>query len=99
MLPVLFAIWCVLGYLGGRLAARRGYPPRAGIILGIMLGPVALLVATVLLPYTSSGREQRRLEQAMDAEIAESMKPKACPGCGREVTAATRFCPRCNYRF
>jgi hypothetical protein len=99
MLPVQIAVWCFLGYLGGKLAARRGYPPRLGIILGIVLGPFALLIAALILPYTAAGRQQLDMEMAMDAEIAESMKPKNCPECGREVTMAARFCPRCNYRF
>jgi len=66
------AIWLSLGYLGGMLAARKGYNPRLGILAGLVGGPVALMVGLIM-PYTDQGLEQDRLERDLQDEAAEYM--------------------------
>src|SRR5262245_61295720 len=50
------ALWIVLGIVGGRIFARKGYPPLVGVLLGIGGGPFGLLVA-LSAPYTRAGSE------------------------------------------
>lgn len=91
-------MWCALGYAGGWIAARKGYPPRLGIVLAIIFGPIAL-VFCALLPATKEGREQLELEREIRADNAEFAVRRNCPKCGREVSARAPACPRCDHRF
>ena len=61
MLVVRVLIWCVLGYVGGRIAARKGYPPKSGMAVGVLFGPIGLVAAAVL-PRTRQAPEQARFE-------------------------------------
>ncbi len=90
--------WAILGYIGGRLFAKKGYSPKAGILIGIVLGPIAL-IACALLPMSVSGREQAELEKEIALEAAQARRTKDCPHCRKTVSAVARFCPRCNLRF
>ena len=91
-------LWIVLGLLGGFIAAHKGYQPVIGILVGIIFGPLGLVVAA-LLPATEEGRRQSELERETQIEIAQSRATKPCPQCGRENAATTPICPRCNLRL
>ena len=91
-------IWIALGYAGGWIAARKGYPPRLGIAIAIFLGPVALLIGW-LLPPTSTAQEEDELEKQISREIADKDRMKQCPDCKRDVAYHCRICPRCEHRF
>ena len=41
-------VWCVCGYIAGRLAAGKGYPPNTSVALGILFGPIGLIAALIL---------------------------------------------------
>jgi len=88
-------LWCVLGYVGGTIAARKGYPPRLGVLVGIIFGPITLCVCQ-LLPATKKGREHAEIERELHADSAERLN---CANCGREVSARAPACPRCDHRF
>ena len=90
--------WVILGYLGGLIFARKGYPPRLGIILGIVLGPIGLVVFAML-PMTGEGARQSRLDDEIELQERINARLKDCPQCKRTVGFSSRFCPRCNYRF
>lgn len=98
MIAVQILVWCALGYAGGWIAARKGYSPRVGVIVAILLGPIALVVGA-LLPRTREGRKQAELERQLDADAAEFSQRKTCPKCGREVSVRAPVCPRCEHRF
>lgn len=91
-------IWCLLGYLGGWIAARKGYPPRMGVIIAIIFGPIALIVGAIL-PMTEAGREQAETERQINQENIYHDRLKPCPACGREVSLKCPVCPRCEHRF
>lgn len=80
-------VWLLLGYVGGWIFAKKGYPPKLGIVIGILLGPIAIALCAVL-PRTREGREQAALERS-----------KRCPICDRELGVSARVCPRCEHRF
>jgi len=54
-------IWLGLGYLGGRMAARKGYAPHYGYLSALIFGPLSLIVVA-LVPQTEEGRFQAKLE-------------------------------------
>lgn len=76
-------IWCALGYAGGWIAARKGYPPFLGAVVGVLIGPIGLVVGA-LLPRTKEGREQAKLDRELAVEAAALNKRQNCPSCGRE---------------
>jgi hypothetical protein len=61
--------YAVLGLIGGYIAAHKGYPPVWGILAGILIGPVALVIA-LCLPATSEAREQAALQRKTGEELA-----------------------------
>lgn len=95
---VQIAVWCALGFAGGWIAARKGYPPNMGILLAILFGPIALVVCA-LLPLSEAGQEQAEIERQIYQDSVGQDRLKHCPTCGREVAFSSRVCPRCEYRF
>lgn len=91
-------VWCALGYAGGWLAARKGYPPRLGVVAGVLGGPIALVVC-LLLPRTKAGHALAKMERELAAETQEFGQRHKCPSCGREVSVRAPSCPRCDHRF
>ena len=81
------------------MAAKRGYSPRKGIVLGILLGPIALVGAALLLPRTAAGREQLELENKLKVETSQYSQRQDCPKCGRDVSVMAYICPRCGHHF
>ena len=98
MLAAKIIIWCVLGYCGGWLFAKKGYSPTIGMAVGILLGPIALAICAIL-PRSREGREQAALEKRIAIETATQNSLKRCPQCGRDLAFSARVCPRCEHRF
>lgn len=98
MLLFQILLWCAFGYAGGWIAARKGYPPRMGVIVGIIFGPIALVVCA-LLPMTEAGLEQAEIERQIHKENVNKDRLKRCPNCGRDVAFTCRVYPRCQHRF
>lgn len=90
--------WILLGYLGGRIAAKKGYLPGLGVLIAIVLGPIAL-IATLFLPKTKAGREQAEFERELNEEGRIYDRKKNCPKCDRELSLMTKICPNCEHRF
>ena len=90
--------WLLLGYVGGWIFAKKGYPPKLGIVIGIFLGPMAIALCAVL-PRTREGHEQAALEREINLEIAKNIGSKRCPKCDRELGISARVCPRCEHRI
>ncbi len=88
-------IWCALGYAGGWIAARKGYPPFLGAVVGAFFGPIGLVVAA-LLPRTKEGREQAKLDRELAAEATAFNARQNCPSCGREISTRARVCGLCG---
>jgi len=83
--------WIVMGLLGGRILAHKGYDPKYGIVLGL-LGVIGLFVA-LLLPLTDSGKELEQLEY----DIIHGPKRANCPDCGKQIKYGSAVCPHCQY--
>ncbi len=91
-------IWVAVGLIGGRIFARKGYPPIAGVFGGLMCGPIGLLVAACL-PRTAEASRQADMEFATRRELAKASVTRPCPNCGRMNSVATPVCARCDHRF
>jgi hypothetical protein len=104
LLPQLL-LCCALGYAGGRLVARRGYPPIIGIMAGALSGGAPLILAPVtfailaLLPRTAEARRLAQLDRETDFEASSDSRRQNCPKCGREVSANAYVCPVCEFHF
>jgi hypothetical protein len=91
-------VWIVLGLLGGFLFAKKGYSPRTGIIVGVLFGPLGLLIS-LFIPYTAEGRRMREEERRDRDELRLSRQNKTCPKCGCQHSVVNRFCPSCMYEY
>lgn len=99
-MPILISIglWIALGLLGGRMFARKGYPGPAGVLIPVLLGPVAFVIC-FLIPSTAAAKRER-LEEKKNLELSrrgERLKP--CPRCERKCGGMATFCAGCNYPF
>jgi hypothetical protein len=92
------ALWIVLGIIGGRILAQKGYPPFLGVLAGLIFGPLGLIVAHIA-PQTGAGRQMAKEDELIESELDAARDKLECPKCGRENASTSRFCPRCNYRF
>jgi uncharacterized membrane protein YeaQ/YmgE (transglycosylase-associated protein family) len=90
--------WIVFGLLGGYVAAHKGYPPKWGILAGVILGPIGIVIAA-LLPTTAEGRETANLDYQIRSELAHSQQTQPCPVCGRKNSVIAQVCPQCDHRF
>lgn len=92
------ASWVLFGFLGGVIAAKKGYSPVLGIALAMICGPCGLVIALVL-PRTAEGRAMQSEESQWNVELAAARRQKICPQCGGSHSAVNRFCPSCMYRY
>ena len=86
--------WVILGTIGGRMFAHRGYPPLIGVAVGVLLGPLWLLLCWFL-PMTSGARS----EWKNNRDLAAMAASRPCPQCGRVCGGLATFCPQCHHRF
>lgn len=88
-------VWIIMGTIGGRMFAYRGYPPILGIAVGLIFGPIWLAVCWFL-PMTNAARTAWKTNRATEKAGASS---KACPQCERTCGGMATFCPACHHRF
>ena len=74
-------IWTALGATVGSFAAqRRGFSPIAGVVAGLVLGPLAVALFYVPLRISHTGPEHR----------------EKCPYCAGRVASDARVCLHCG---
>ena len=98
MFIVAMLAWIAMGYLGGSLAAQKGYSPTLGVILGSVIGPTGLIVA-LLLPMTEEGYRQRELEVDVAKGLKIARTNRSCPQCQCTHSVVNRFCPSCMFQY
>lgn len=90
--------WLVSGLIGGCVAAGKGYPAVAGVILAFLIGPLVLLIA-LFLPTTSRVLGISESGSNIDAELKAARVQKSCPKCGTVHSVVNKFCPSCMYPY
>ena len=74
-------IWTALGATVGYFTAqRRGFSPIAGVVAGLVLGPLAVALFYVPLRISNTGPEHR----------------EKCPYCAGRVASDARVCLHCS---
>ena len=88
----LFLIWIGLGIIGSLIASGKGNSGCGGFALGVLLGPIGILIALF-----SSDNEKVKRQRSGDTKkcpyCAEYVKEDAvvCKHCGRDLTAGSKF--------
>lgn len=93
MLTTWYAIAVALlasSVLSRELARKRGRDEYFYFFTGLILGPLAVLIALSPLP----GVPGTKTEQA--EKPIRSVEGQPCPGCRRQVAARTGICPYCR---
>lgn len=91
---LILGIGCAL--VCGFLMARKGRSPHVGVALGLLLGPIGLIIVA-LLRTTESGKALQETEMQIASEDVLSTRP--CPICGRINSIRTLVCPHCETRL
>jgi tetratricopeptide (TPR) repeat protein len=81
------------------IMASKGHNVITGFLMGLLLGPLGLIIA-FLLPEKSS-RIDYELDKSVhrnpDQSVTDATSP--CPSCGRVNSVRTKVCPRCETRL
>ena len=98
MLVIQVLCWVAFGLAGGYIWSRKGYSPPHGVIIGVLTGPLGLLVSA-LCPQTAAALEEDEDEERLKRELIAARKQKTCPKCGCSHSVINEFCPHCMHRY
>jgi hypothetical protein len=84
---VLLAVWVGLGFAGGAIGRSKGME-NSGFLLGLLLGPIGLIIIAVTQP------SQERRDQ-----VARKQGMVSCPHCNEFVRPGASVCRHCQHEM
>ncbi|NPV67108.1 MAG: zinc ribbon domain-containing protein [Anaerolineae bacterium] len=84
--PLTIIIWLLFGLIAGYINHNKGNPFAMGCLLGVLLGPIGLLIALI------SGRNEEELERR-GVVVGQT---RHCPYCAELVKAEAKVCKHCG---
>lgn len=96
--PLWLAPAVVFAALSAFIGMRRGYQPIPAFVIGMVLGPIAV-IAYLVIPRTKEAQQQDDLEERINKEQSDAAKTRMCPKCHRILSVMARVCPKCESRF
>ena len=85
---VLVIAWIVCGLISGGIASSRGASAGGGFFLGLLLGPVGILISCFM-----GGEAEKTAKQVTTGQ------KKVCPRCAEAVQRAALVCRYCGHEF
>ena len=85
-MEVILIIWVVCGIIAAAIASNKGDSGCFGFILGILLGPIGVIIALLSSPKQAK----------LDERVLKSGKMKKCPACAELVKAEATKCRHCG---
>jgi hypothetical protein len=90
-MDIAILIWLGMGIIAGVIGSNRGDNGCGWFILGVLLGPIGILLA-----FFAKGKDQREIEKARKGR---SKKMKICPKCAEPVQKMASVCKHCGHEF
>lgn len=76
-------------FIGAMIVESKGRNPGIGLILGLLFGPIGLIIAAIISPN----------QEELDRRNAKEGKLKRCPDCAEMVQAEAKICRFCGHSF
>lgn len=98
----IFILWALFG-VAGALILNRFNKAGIGCLLGILLGPIGLIIAWVMRSNAQADEERKRHEEQVTV-LADSNREQGdpdrvereCPHCAEPILAKARVCKHCG---
>lgn len=89
-----FVIWLLFGGAAAWIMGERGNSGCGGFALGMLLGPIGVLIA-ILIPKSPDKRieEIRKEESLRNQALGRTLH---CPHCGSALTPTAKYCSACG---
>ena len=81
--------WLLCALAAGYIYSQKGRSYAAAFLLGVLLGPIALILAAIT----------PRDESALERKALRSGKIRKCPACAELVQREAKVCRYCGHEF
>jgi predicted amidophosphoribosyltransferase len=106
-MEIILIVWLICGMLAGELWARKGGSAFTGFLIGVVLGPIGVIIALIggdqrpKCPYCSE-RIQKGAQICPHCRtrlIGDKQIHYRCPICKGDVEKGAQICPHCGTKF